>query len=132
MIFESRRILLSLERMCRRFKVQNSKITNRRSSLYIHAFAWILFLASGCVNEPFTLLPLAITSVENTSTNTTTHYTYRDRRIRTYIKFNAADTLSMMNLYYTGDQLDSIVIDSASSSYGVMRIVGSPGMPAQD
>jgi hypothetical protein len=133
MILESRRIRLLIQRMCGRLANPRAKITTDKSSLRVTlAFACTLFLASSCVNEPFTLLPLAITSVENTSTNTTSHYTYKDRRIRTYIKFNQTDTLSMMNLYYTGDQLDSIVIDSTRTSYGVMRIAGSPGMPAQD
>ena len=107
----------------------------RRVITYIRTFVLAVvtgLLFVGCPNEPFTLLPLAISSVENVSTRTTSHYLYRERRIKNFVKFNSTDTLSTMNLYYSNEKLDSIVIDSTKTSYGVMRITGSPGMPAQD
>jgi hypothetical protein len=86
-------------------------------------YSILFFLTlTGCVNEPFTLTSLRVTSlqrVDNTIVNT---FQYKNNRLYTFKQVNPSLTTSS-KFYYRNDSLIKIITDSTATAYTLTELI---------
>ena len=88
------------------------------------ACAGILLGACNQFNEPFVLLPLAVTTFRDGGAGTISTHVYKGGKIQSFTKTAGSDTVVSLQFQYQGDRLNTIMKDSSSAGYDLIMITG--------
>lgn len=87
-------------------------------------------LIFSCENEPYLLMPLALSEFENTTTKSTSVYEYQQGTLASFVRTGAVP-VSMKFIYHDG-VLSQILKDSTDGSYQLIDIYGYGSPTAVD
>jgi len=81
-------------------------------------------LVSSCHNEPYALFPLGVVTFRDVGAGTTSTHVYKGGKIQSFTRTAGSDTLTALKFLYQGDRLNTIMKDSSSAGYDLIKITG--------